>query len=399
MTNLRSSLLLLMLVWVSLIPGQVFAQNRIGDICRIKGQEENTLRGVGLVVGLQGTGDPNLATTGRMVAEALSGSGMEIPRDANGNALTEVYKDNKNAALVFVTAKIPPEGARQGSKLDVEVMAFDRTSSLAGGALLTAAMTGGPMLSQPGKGNSGGRAGALPVFAMAQGKIRLEGNVTTIGRISKGAQLLQDFQNQFYEQVTDYVTSVDAFGKPATKEVVSRYLNLVLDAGHADFGTAADIAERINNEIRNLIVKESLLQGNPDEVVYAQAIDSVNIRVRFAEPYLEYPVEFARIIQDITFLSNSRNDKIVLNQRTNVITVGEDVYFSPVAVTSGDFKVDVAPFKELNLDDVNGVGNGLMKLKRLVQALNDIQAPPQTVIDVIKHLEEGGHIYGEIIEL
>ena len=40
-----------------------------------------------------------------------------------------------------------------------------------------------------------------------------------------------------------------------------------------------------------------------------------------------------------------------------------------------------------------------MKLKRLVQALNDIQAPPQTVIDVIKHLEEGGHIYGEIIEL
>jgi hypothetical protein len=39
-----------------------------------------------------------------------------------------------------------------------------------------------------------------------------------------------------------------------------------------------------------------------------------------------------------------------------------------------------------------------MKLKRLTQALNDLQAPATTIIDIIKHLEVGGHLYGEVIE-
>lgn len=380
--------------------GTLLAQNRIGDICRIKGQETNTLRGVGLVVGLQGTGDPNLATTGRMTSEALASSGLEIPRDANGNPLTEVYKDNKNTALVFVIATVPAEGARQGSELDVKVMAWDKTSSLAGGYLLETALTGGPMIDSEGtQGTSAGRAANLPVLAMAEGAIRLEGDVQTVGRVSNGAQLQVDFQNQFFEQVTEYVSATDQMGSPVTKERVNRYLNLVLRRGHANFGTAADVAERINNEINNLITKQGLAIGDPNENIYAQAIDSVNIRVRFADAYLESPVEFARFIQDITVLTNNRSDKIVINSRTNVITIGEDVYFSPVAVTSGDFKVDVAPFKELTLDDSTGIGNDLMKLKRLVQALNDIQAPPRTVIDVIKNLDEGGHIYGQVIEL
>src|SRR5690349_3244621 len=34
-----------------------FADQRLGDFCRIKGQEENVLHGMGLVVGLKGTGD------------------------------------------------------------------------------------------------------------------------------------------------------------------------------------------------------------------------------------------------------------------------------------------------------------------------------------------------------
>lgn len=392
--------LVLSLLLVFLCPTWAFGQHQIGDMCRIKGMEENTLRGVGLVFGLQGTGDPNLATTGRMVAEALASSGMEIPRDANGNPLTEVFKDNKNAALVFVTARIPPEGARQGTKLDVQVMAWDRTSSLEGGILYTTMLTGGPIVdSRPGVGNSAGRAATLPVFARAEGKIRIEGNNTTTGRVSGGAQLLQEFRNAYYEQQTDYVQTLDDYGKPITKEEVNRYLNLVLRPGHADFRTAAEIANTINSEINNLIAGRSRVAVDPEENTFAQALDAVNVRVRFPEAYLDSPVEFVRMIKEINVLTPNNNNKIVINSRAMVISIGEEVYFSPVAVTSGDFKVDVAPFKELTLEDNVGVGNGMMKLKRLVQALNDIQAPPQTIIDVIKNLEEGGHIYGQVIEL
>ena len=35
------------------------ASTRLKNICRVKGQEENTLRGMGLVVGLNGTGEAN----------------------------------------------------------------------------------------------------------------------------------------------------------------------------------------------------------------------------------------------------------------------------------------------------------------------------------------------------
>lgn len=379
-------------------PSFAYAQTRIGDICHIKGQETNTLRGVGLVVGLQGTGDPNLATTGRMVAQALANSGMEIPRDANGNPVTDAYKDNKNASLVFVTATVPAAGAREGSKLDVEVMAWDKTSSLAGGMLLTTALTGGPIVSDVGQANSAGLAGRLPVFAMASGKIRLEGNVQTVGRVSKGAQLLHDFRNQFYEEVTDYVQTIDRDGNPATKEQVNRYLNLVLHHGHADFDTAANIAEQINSEITNLLGRQALA-GGQDEVDYAHAIDSINIRVRFTEAYLNLPVEFARFVENIQVISRFRSDMVVINPRTMMVTIGRDVYFTPVAVASGDFKVDIDPFKELSLDQNQGVANDLLKLKELVDALNAIQAPPKTIIDVIKHLEEGGHLHGRVREL
>ena len=37
-------------------PSAVAAGLRLGDICRLKGQESNTLHGLGLVVGLRGHG-------------------------------------------------------------------------------------------------------------------------------------------------------------------------------------------------------------------------------------------------------------------------------------------------------------------------------------------------------
>ena len=57
-----------------------FAQSlRIRDICRIKGQEENTLQGLGLVVGLNGTGDGgNFMPAIRSLATAMQLMGNPI---------------------------------------------------------------------------------------------------------------------------------------------------------------------------------------------------------------------------------------------------------------------------------------------------------------------------------
>ena len=73
------------------------------SICRIKGQEENSIQGLGVIVGLKGTGDSSsYLPTIRSVAKM-----MTIMGNAPGaSALTEL-KDTKNVALVTVTAKIP----------------------------------------------------------------------------------------------------------------------------------------------------------------------------------------------------------------------------------------------------------------------------------------------------
>ena len=349
------------------------------------------LRGVGVVVGLQGTGDQNPATTGAGLAEALSKSGWEIPRSASGQPITDIFKSDKNATLVMVTAEVPAAGARQGSLIRCRVSAWNGTTSLDGGTLLDTALTGGPAIAA---NRDGSRAAGLPVLGIAAGQIRLEGTQATTGVIDEGCQLAVDFRNQFFEEVEEIVGANDLFSGIEGEKRKVRYLNLVLRQPHAEFSIADRIAQQINDEL----VRQTIGGFGADEVVLAQATDSVNIRVRFPAAYYNDPVNFVRfVLEDIPIVLNTKHTKIVMNRRTGVITVGEDVYFSPVAITSGDFKVDIAPFRELSLEDNQGLG-GLMKLKRLTQALNDLQAPPATIIDIIKHLETGGHLYGQVIE-
>lgn len=382
--------LILQACWVT---ATVEAQNRITDICTVKGQERNMLRGIGVVVGLQGSGDQNPNTTGAALAEMLSRTGWEVPRDASGQPLTEVFKNDKNATLVVVTAEVPPAGARQGTVLRCEVHAWNGTTSLSGGTLIEAAMTGGPSLNVQSR-NGMNRAAALPVLAVASGPIRLEGNQTTSGIIDRGCQMTVDFRNQFFEEVEERIGNDDPFGgQPGTLRSV-RFLNLVVNRHHAGFSAADRIAQQVNDEL----VRQTLGGAGADQIVLATALDSVNIRIRFPDAYFDDPVGFVRyVLEDIPVVLNAKHTKIVMNRRTGVITVGEDVYFSPVAITSGEFKVDIAPFRELSLDDNQGLGP-VMKLKRLTQALNDLQAPATTIIDIIKHLEVGGHLYGEVIE-
>ena len=47
------------------------ADHKLGDLCRIKGQEENTLHGIGLVGGLKGTGDGDNKQTMKALARYM----------------------------------------------------------------------------------------------------------------------------------------------------------------------------------------------------------------------------------------------------------------------------------------------------------------------------------------
>ena len=57
------------LLFVALASGPALARTQLKNICRIKGQESNTLTGQGLVLGLNGTGEAGDVLTMQAVAK------------------------------------------------------------------------------------------------------------------------------------------------------------------------------------------------------------------------------------------------------------------------------------------------------------------------------------------
>src|SRR5262245_43640891 len=101
LTKSRKSLLLVMIVLsFAAVSSLAFGLTQIMNICRVKGQEENVLRGVGLVVGLNGTGESNDPTTMRAIQRAI-----QIMGDGQQGDLDELKKI-KNVSLVMVSATV-----------------------------------------------------------------------------------------------------------------------------------------------------------------------------------------------------------------------------------------------------------------------------------------------------
>ena len=113
----------------SAISGQKGHSQLIGDYISIGGDTVRMVQGVGLVVGLDGTGeDPPATPQRKMLLEEMRRRKITDP---------ESLLRSPNTALVVVTMYIPPL-VRKGDPLDVEVKLPEgsQTTSLSGGRLL-----------------------------------------------------------------------------------------------------------------------------------------------------------------------------------------------------------------------------------------------------------------------
>ncbi len=114
----------------SVVFGQVNA--RISDVAKFKGPRVNRLQGIGLVVGLAGTGD------GDSYKQTIQPLASWLSHYANPVGQLEDLKNTKNVALVTIQAELPAGGAREGDRLNVHVSAMGACKSLEGGRLLSA---------------------------------------------------------------------------------------------------------------------------------------------------------------------------------------------------------------------------------------------------------------------
>ena len=332
--------------------GPAGASTTLWSICRVKGQEENTLNGLGIVVGLNGTGDGgNFMPTIRSLAVA-----MELMGNPVGQGGATELQDAKNVALVTVTATVPAEGARQGDKIDCKISSIGSAKSLAGGRLFLTPLLGpNPRTGQ--------------VYALAEGDITLDDlAVPTTGRIHRGCRVEENFRNGFHQD-----------GK----------ITLVLDKNHADFQMAQDVAEIINN---------SQLSFQSGGAALAKPLDQVNIEVAIPKQYEDAPVLFVSEVLRLPLVAPEAGPRVVINERAGSIVIGGDAQIGAVVVTHKNVVVETGGVIPANrFVAVDPSETEPPRLKALVEALNAVHVPTEDIIEIIKRIDRNGKLYAQLI--
>ncbi|MBU0686345.1 MAG: flagellar basal body P-ring protein FlgI [Candidatus Margulisbacteria bacterium] len=357
----------IILIGLFIIAGTAFSASapvRIKDIGHVLEARENQLMGFGLVVGLKNSGDSQqTGFTQQALTNLLSRMGV-VPQSVD-------FK-SRNAAAVMVTATLPPF-MKPGQKLDINVSSMGDARSLQGGTLLITPLVGVDD----------------EIYAVAQGRLvigglgdtqtisPLRGENTNVGHIPGGALVEKEVE-------------VSLAGKQS--------ITIVLDK--PDFTTAVRVADSILENGMEAVAKDAATISVP----YFEGEDPVKIIAR-VENFKVVPATVA---------------KVVINEKTGTIVIGEDVRIAPVAVTYGNMTVTVGSLSLYTQSNAFGSEDesyttstqtkarvsrpsGDFKqlgqtasLSELVAALNSIGASPKDLVVILQAIKRAGALSAEI---
>jgi len=361
----RYSTIVTLLVTCHLLLVTAVHAERIKDIASFEGVRENQLLGYGLVVGINGTGDTGLATL-QGIANMLQRMGITVkPRDIMA----------KNTAAVMVTATLPPF-PKPGSKIDALVSTLGDAKSLQGGTLLLTPLKGPDS----------------KVYALAQGPVSIGGFVG-----GGGGNVVQK----------NHPTA----GKVPQGVIVEQDLHFTLGNGdeikiflhQPDFTTATTLAKKVNETLN---------------FEYASTIDPSAVRLKIPPAYMDKKVEFITLIEGLD-ISVDIPARIVINERTGTVVIGDKVRISPVAIAHGNLTIEIktefgvsqpppfAPEKAKTvvvpqtdvtakeqkafLMEVSGTTLG-----EIVRALNALGVTPRDLIAILQALKASGSLKAEL---
>ncbi len=263
---------------------------RIKDLSSIKGIRHNQVIGYGLVVGLNGTGDKQY-------------TGFTVQSLVNMIERMGIHVDEKdvmvrNVAAVMVTAMIPPF-ARIGNKIDVVVSSIGDAKSLEGGTLLLTPLRGVDR----------------KVYALAQGPVAVGGftargaarggvtkNHTTAGRIARGATIEREI--------------------PVSMEDKQEFL---ITLNNPDFTTAVRVCNAINEKLGRVL---------------ATTTDSGTLKLQVPEDFQDRVVQMVALVENLEVTPDTVA-KVVLNEKTGTVVIGENVRISTVAVAHGSLSIQI----------------------------------------------------------
>lgn len=361
------SLILFLFIW----PVNQASAIRLKDLASVKGVRNNQLIGYGLVVGLNGTGDgKNTAFTTQSLANIMKNMGMKINPDT---------LKVKNVASVMITAKLPPF-VKIGQTIDVTLSSLGDATSLQGGTLLATPLKG--LDNQ--------------VYALAQGPISIGGfeveggssagrqkNHLTVARIPNGASVEKEVPVSFFN-----------------KE------NISLSLDTPDFTTVSRMVAAIDSFL-----------GGP----HAKAIDGATVDITVPEKYQNQEIAFLAAIENLEVTPDGPA-KVVLDERTGTVVMGENVRISQLALSHGNLSLQVTAGKarspttaellkspateELLLAEENVTAGDTGKrlvtfsagatLGEVVRALNSVGVAPRDLIAIFQSIKASGALQAEL---
>ena len=358
-------LLLLALMVVLFASASAHANTSIKDLCEIQGARGNTLRGIGLVVGLSGTGDSAAAA---IRAQERMLERMTIDIDSRNELASD------NIAVVTVTAMLPAF-AKAGTRIDVQVQSLYDSDSLQGGTLLETLLYG--MDDR--------------VYAVAQGSISIGG--FSAGR-GGGAGVQQN-------HVTAGRIPMGAFVEREVPATITDGERLMLLLKQADFTTANNIQKAVDARFG---------AGS------AYALSAGSVSVRFPPEAQGQLVQFIAQLEQIP-VEAGRRARVVVNERTGTIVVGGDVMIRPSQVAHGNLTITIAatpiisqplPFARgetviTEIEDLEVIEQEayLMPVEgtsaaEVAQTLNRLKVTPRDMIAIFQALREAGALQADL---
>jgi len=337
---------------------------RVKDVADIQGARANFLRGYGLVIGLDGTGDGATLAL-RTQQRLLRRMKVEITE------ARELSSDN--VAVVMVTAELPAF-AKEGTRIDVVVNCLGDANSLEGGTLLETLLMGIDD----------------EVYAVAQGSVSIGGfnvggagagvqkNHPTVGRIPGGALV----EREVPSVITD-----------------GRSINLL--PRQRDFVTASRMATAIN-------------KGLGEDT--AVALNAGMINVRIPDEWMHDLVGFVALVQEIE-VAPDQQAKVLINERTGTVVIGGEVTLSPVSIAHGNLTIEVSVVPEASQPPPLSGGETVITetattavteekvrlipvqgadVKELADALNKLQVTPRDLMSIFQALKRAGALHAEL---
>ena len=346
-------------------PANGQAAVRIKDLARVRIGEELQLTGIGLIIGLEGTGDGRQASfTINMLANYMNR--MNLVVDPNAIRV-------RNVAAVSATAKLSPFD-RKGGYMDIQVASLGDAASLQGGTLLRTPLAGpdgtvyvqaqGPV--SIGGFNLGGGGG---------GSVRK--NHTVVGTIPNAGIIVEEVR-----KLVDVDEEVD------------------LLLYEPDWTTAARTAWAIDEFF--------------GEFGLAQAVDAGTIKIKIS-PELVEPQQVTEFLAEMEKISVIPDlpARIVVNERTGTVIIGENVSVSAVAMSHGSLQLKIpgdaggdlfgGDAEVVEEPDhlhpiISSFDVGAMPtVRELVRNLNALGVTPRDLISILQSLKTAGALRADLV--